>query len=60
MEEFIGTKEAAELLGLSPRVIHAALRKGEIKGRNLRGRRGWVTTKAALREWVENGNAETK
>lgn len=59
-DEFIGSKDAAEMLGLSPRVVHAALRSGELKGRNLRGRKGWVTTKRALRDWVENGNTAPK
>lgn len=59
-DEFIGSQDAAEMLGISPRVIHAALRAGSLKGRNLRGRKGWVTTKRALRDWVENGNEKTK
>lgn len=54
--KFISTDEVSALVGVSPRVVQAALRKGELKGRNMRGRRGWVTTKEAVSAWIESGN----
>ena len=52
----LSLKTAEKLTGISVRVLAQALRDGALKGRNLEGRRGWVTTKNALREWAERGN----
>lgn len=46
--------------GCSTRVILESLRSDDpnsLKGRNLHGRKGWVSTRRALSEWIENGNA---
>lgn len=48
--------QAAQIASLSLRVVMDALRSGELKGKNYAGRKGWVTTRRALSDWIENGN----
>jgi len=55
-------KAAAKVCGMSERAIMDALRRGPdsggLEGRNMRGRKGWVTTRGALQRWIEGGNAK--
>ena len=51
--------EASKLTKLHKNTIARACKRGELKGRNLGGRAGWITTWSALKEWVETGNSET-
>jgi len=55
-DDFLSAREAATEVGVSYRVMIHALRDGDLQGRNLKGRRGWVTTRAALVSWIEQGN----
>ena len=51
--------EAASEAGVSVRLILNSLRSDDensLRGRNLAGRKGWVTTRRELAEWVERGN----
>jgi hypothetical protein len=52
----LSLKDAESLTGISAKLLAKALRAGELNGRNLEGRRGWVTTRDAIREWAERGN----
>lgn len=56
--EMLSAQEAAEHLGhrVSAENVRRALAAGELKGRNFGGSVGWMTTKPALTEWIENGN----
>lgn len=52
--------QAATETGLSERVLLDALRSeapNSLKGRNMRGQKGWITTRGALTEWIESGNS---
>ena len=43
-----------EMVGVSPRVVYAAFKSGDLAGRNLGGRKGWVTTRNSILDWVES------
>lgn len=56
-EEIVLTlRDAEALTGISARVLAKALRGGSLSGRNLGGRKGWVTTRNAIRKWAETGS----
>ena len=46
--------EAAKEIGISRSLILSAFKTGALRGRNFRGRKGWVTTRRALSDWIEN------
>jgi hypothetical protein len=48
--------EAAEVAGVTKETLRAALNDGTLAGRNIGGKKGWITTRDALRAWVESGN----
>jgi excisionase family DNA binding protein len=54
--------DALEYVGhkVSHETIRRALHDGEIAGRNIGGRNGWLTTRKALDEWIERGNREPR
>ena len=52
----LSLRDAEWITGISVRVLARALRAGTLKGRNLEGRKGWVTTANAIRDWAEQGN----
>lgn len=56
-EKLLTLAEASKASGLHKETLGDALRSGELKGRNLGGRRGWMTTWSAIKEWIESGNA---
>jgi hypothetical protein len=60
--ETLDLTEAAAFVGhkVSDEAIRKALASGELRGRNLGGNVGWITTKDALTEWVKGGNARAK
>ena len=51
-------QEAARVSGLTKDTIRKALNDGSLAGRLIGGKKGWVTTSNALREWIESGNQE--
>ena len=54
--EIMDMKQVVKFLKVTPRVIYAAFKSGDLAGRNLGGRKGWVTTKNSVLDWVESGN----
>jgi excisionase family DNA binding protein len=52
-EEWITTKEAAEILGVTQDHVSYLLRKGVIQGRKIR--RDWVTTCSAVEAYKATG-----
>jgi hypothetical protein len=51
--------QVAEELGVNRAFVLRSLAStepGSLKGRNLKGPKGWVTTRRAMLEWVESGN----
>ena len=58
VEKILGIREVSEMCGnLSWRVICQAFASGELPGKNFGGRRGWATTRTAVFDWIESGNA---
>ena len=57
VEKIMGIQDVREMCSISGRVIYAALKSGELAGRNIGGRKGWITTRTAVLDWVESGNA---
>lgn len=55
--DILTSHDVAKLLGISRRTVLAALKAGELEGKKIGGRRGWITTRAAVRRYVEGGNA---
>lgn len=57
----LSPEEAAKLIGknCSAEAVRKHLASGELKGRNMGGSVGWVTTEEAVAEFIENGNADT-
>ncbi len=56
-EQVLSIKEVTKYIDVGPRVIYAALQNGSLAGRNLGGSKGWVTTRTAVLDWIESGNA---
>lgn len=56
VEQVLSIKEVSAMCQISPRVIYAAFQSGDLAGRNLGGRKGWITTRTAVLDWVESGN----
>lgn len=50
--------QASEFLAgrVSDEAVRKALVSGELRGRNLGGNVGWLTTEAAIIEWIKRGN----
>jgi hypothetical protein len=50
--------QASEYLGgrVSEEAVRRALHDGALRGRNLGGNVGWMTTRAAVLEWITRGN----
>ena len=57
-EEILGIKDITKMVGCSPAVIYTALQSGELAGRNLGGRKGWISTRTSVLDWIENGNVD--
>jgi hypothetical protein len=57
-EEIMGIRDITKMVGCSPALIYLALQTGELAGRNLGGRKGWISTRTSVLDWVENGNVE--
>lgn len=58
--DILTTAQAAKESGISAGTILNSLKSDDpdsLKGRNFGGRRGWCTTRRALADWVESGNA---
>jgi len=51
-EEWITTKEAAAILGITPEHMAYLLRKGIVRGQKIG--RDWITTRSAIEEYEEN------
>jgi excisionase family DNA binding protein len=51
-EEWITTKEAAKILGITPEHMAYLLRKGIVRGQKIG--RDWITTRSAVEEYKEN------
>jgi predicted DNA-binding transcriptional regulator AlpA len=56
-ERLLTIKEVCKATKLHRDTVSSSLRSGVLKGRNIGGSRGWVTTWSAVREWIESGNA---
>ena len=56
-EQVLSIKDVTRYCDVGPRVIYAALQAGDLAGRNLGGSKGWVTTRTAVLDWIESGNA---
>jgi excisionase family DNA binding protein len=52
VEEWITTKEAAEILDITPQHMAYLLRKRIVKGRKIG--RDWLTTHSAVQEYLEH------
>jgi len=61
--DVVTVKQMSDESRISERVILDSLRSdddGSLRGRNLGGRKGWVTTRRAFSEWIESGNAKAE
>lgn len=54
--DVLGTSDVANEVGVSVKVVHRAFRRGNLRGTKIGGRKGWVTTRSAMLDWVESGN----
>lgn len=52
--EYITLKEASELSDYAPDYIGQLIRAGKIEGRQVYNNVAWVTTEAAIREYMQN------
>lgn len=52
--------QAADRVGnrVSAETLRKAIACGELRGRNIGGSVGWLTTEDALTEWIESGNGK--
>ena len=52
---YITLKEAAKISGYAPDYVGQLIRKGKIPGKQIYSNVAWVTTEAAVREYIEKG-----
>jgi len=57
-DEPVTLEGASGFLGgrVSEEAVRKALASGELRGRNMGGNVGWMTTRGALVEWIKRGN----
>jgi len=58
--DMLDVSEIAAELKISPRTIYKLFNEGILKGRNMGGQRGWITSRACVLAYVASGNAETE
>jgi len=58
-EKLISLKEAAEISGYAPDYIGQLIRKGKLPGKQVYYNVAWMTTEAALREYMKGGSGST-